>query len=223
VRSNALKALAFLAAAAAAWQTNAQPAEATPPFEAGKHFAVLSPAQPTSTDAGKIEVAEVFMFACPGCFGFEPHLQRWLEHKADYINFVRIPAPWNPTAEIHARAYYTAEALGKTAEIDGPFFDEFHNKRNYLETEAKLADFFAQHGVEKAAFTSTFNSFAVSSKLKRAEELIERYRVESTPTVVVNGKYVATGRMAGTYEAWFAIIDDLAAREHAAAGGSAAP
>jgi hypothetical protein len=26
--------------------------------------------------------------------------------------------------------------------------------------------------------------------------------------------------MAGSYEAWFAIIDDLAAREHAAPGGA---
>ncbi len=194
-------------------------AAATPPFEAGKHYTVLSPAQPTSTDAGKVEVAEVFMFSCPGCFGFEPHIQRWLSSKADYINFVRIPAPWNPPAPLHARAFYTAEALGKTDEIDGDFFTEIHVNRNLLETEAKLADFFAKHGVDEATFKSTFNSFAVNAKVKRAEELIGRYRVGSTPTVIVNGKYATTGTQAGSYETWFAIIDDLAAREHNAAGG----
>jgi thiol:disulfide interchange protein DsbA len=208
-------------AALGASLANAQPTTpATPPFEAGKHYTVLSPAQPTSTDAGKVEVAEIFMFSCPGCFGFEPHIQRWLGAKADYVNFVRIPAPWNPAAALHARAYYAAEALGKSEEIDGDFFSEIHTQRNFLDSEAKLADLFEKHGVDEATFKSTFNSFAVNAKVKRAEELIKRYRVQSTPTVIVNGKYSTTGTMAGSYDTWFAIIDDLAAREHAAAGGA---
>jgi thiol:disulfide interchange protein DsbA len=220
VRSTAL---AFLASAAFLGQASAQqPAAAAPPFEAGKHFTVLSPAQPTGAEAGKVEVAEVFMFGCPGCFGFEPHIQGWLKRKADYVDFVRIPAPWNPAAVLHARAYYTAEALGKVEEIEGPFFQEFHTKRNYLDTEAKLAEFFGRHGVDEATFKSTFNSFAVNAKLKRAEELIRRYRVQATPAVVVNGKYLTTGNQAGSYDAWFAIIDDLAAREHNAAAQASA-
>lgn len=222
MKSQALRALVFAGAAAfGTAQLNAQQG-ATPPFEAGKHYAVINPAQPTSTDAGQVEVAEVFQYSCPGCFGFEPHLERWLARKADYVNFIRIPAPWSAASILHARAYYTAEALGKTEEIDGPFFAEIHTNRNLLETEAKLADFFAKHGVDEATFKSTFNSFAVNAKLKRAEELIRRYRVQSTPTVIVNGKYSTTGSMAGSYDAWFAIIDDLAAREHAAASGGSA-
>ena len=215
-------ALAFVVMGAAAWgmgRAEAQ-AQATAPFEAGKHYTVLSPAQPTSTDAGKVEVAEVFMFGCPACFAFEPHIQSWLGRKADYVNFVRIPAPFNPAAVLHARAFYTAEALGKLDVIDGDFFNEIHANRNMLETEAKLAAFFAEHGVDEATFKSTFNSFAVNAKLKRADELVKRYRANSTPTVIVNGKYVTTGSQAGSYNAWFAIIDDLAAREHGAAGGS---
>lgn len=215
MRSTAVRVLAFVAAIIAG-QSGAQ-TPAAPPYEAGKHYQLLTPAQPTSTDAGKVEVTEVFMFGCPGCFGFEPHVQRWLGRKADYINFVRIPAPWNPVAVLHARAYYTAEALGKTEEIDGPFFNEYHTNRNPLDSEDKLAAFFAKHGVDEATFKSTFNSFAVNAKLKRAEELVRRYRVQATPTVIVNGKYVTNGQMAGTYEGWFAIVDDLAAREHAAA------
>ena len=222
MRSTALRALVVIGAAAfGAAQLNAQQA-ASAPFEAGKHYTVISPAQPTSTDAGKIEVAEIFMFSCPACFSFEPHVQRWLGRKADYINFVRIPAPFNQVAILHGRAYYTAEALGKTDEIDGDFFNEFHVNRNMLDTEAKIAALFAKHGVDEATFKSTFNSFAVNAKMKRAEELVRRYRVQGTPAVVVNGKYNTGGQMACSYEAWFAIIDDLAAREHAAAGGGSA-
>jgi protein dithiol oxidoreductase (disulfide-forming) len=223
VRSTAL---ALVVLGAASWGACAQaqaPVAATPPFEAGKHYTVLSPAQPTSTDAGKVEVAEVFMFSCPGCFNLEAPIQEWLGRKADYVNFIRIPAAWNPPAPLHARAYYTAEALGKADEIEVDFFNEIHVNRNLLETEAKLIAFFAKYGVDETAFKTAFNSFAVNAKLKRAEELIARYRVSSTPTVIVNGQYATTGRQAGSYDAWFAIIDDLAAREHAGGGTAAAP
>ena len=163
------------------------------------------------------------MFGCGGCFSFEPHIQRWLGQKADYVNFVRIPAPWNAAAILHARAYYTAEALGKTEEIDGDFFNEIHTNRNMLETEAKLAAFFAKHGVDEATFKSTFNSFAVNAKLKRAEDLVKRYRVQSTPTVIVNGKYLDQADTGGQLRGVVRDHRRLAAREHAAAGsGSAA-
>jgi thiol:disulfide interchange protein DsbA len=220
VTSKALRTLVLVGAAAFGAAGIAAQQPATPPFEAGKHYTVLSPAQPTSSDPGQVEVAEVFMYSCPGCFGFEPHIQRWLGRKADYINFVRIPAPWNPPAPLHARAYFTAEALGKAEELDGDFFNEIHTNRNFLESEAKLAAFFEKHGVDEETFKSTFNSFAVNAKVKRAEELVRRYRVQSTPTVIVAGKYLTTGTMAGSYEAWFAIIDELAARERAAAAGA---
>ena len=228
MKSTAIRAVLFAAAAvfgtSGAFAQQAAPKVATPPFEAGKHYAVLSPAQPTSTSPGKVEVTEIFMFGCPGCFGFEPYIQAWLENKADYINFVRLPAQWDshPESPMHARAYYTAEALGKLGTFEEDFFNEVHKNGNLLDTEEKLVTFFAARGVDPAAFKSTFNSFAVNAKLKRAAELVQRYRVQSTPTVIVNGKYQTVGRMAGSVEAWFAIIDDLAAREHAAAGSTAA-
>jgi thiol:disulfide interchange protein DsbA len=156
------------------------------------------------------------MFGCPGCFGFEPHLQSWLPKLPDYVSFVRIPAPWNATADLHARAYYTAQSLGKTNEIEGPLFNEFHIKQNYLDSEEKLAAFFKQFGVDDTAFRNTFESFAVDAKVGRAQDLIKRYRVPSTPSVVVNGKYLTNGSMAGSYETWFAIIEELIAKERAA-------
>jgi thiol:disulfide interchange protein DsbA len=216
VKSGFLSVLA--AAAAGLFASHASLAQSDSKLEVGTHYQELAVPQPTSAEPGKVEVAEIFMFGCPGCFGFEPHLTRWLETKPDYVSFVRIPALWNPLAETHARAYYTAEVLGKAEEIAGPFFTEVHTNGNHLDTEAKLTQFFANFGVEPATFSNTFKSFAVDAKLGRAKDLVERYRVRSTPTVVVNGKYLTTGQLAGTYPNWFAIIDELAAREHAAGG-----
>ena len=204
----------YCTSATAQTASPAQPAGGSGGFEAGKDYRVISPAQATSTGAGSVEVAEIFMFGCPGCFGFEPHLEQWLPTKPDYVTFVRIPAIWNGIAEMHARAYYTAEALGKNVEIAGPFFDEYHRKGNRLDTIDKLAEFFGRFGIAEKTFRDTFYSPAIDAKMKRAQELVKLYDVTSTPTVVVNGKYVTTGSMAGTYARWFAIIESLAASEH---------
>jgi len=192
-------------------------------FEAGKDYQVLVPPQPTVRGgAGKVEVAEVFMYSCPHCAAFEPRLQAWLENAPDYVSFQRVPAIWGAVPELHARAYYTAETLGKTAEIDGPFFDEIHAKHNLLGPGGdaivdQLAAFFARFGVDDKTFRGTFYSFAVDGKVSRATDLVKRYQVPGTPAIVVNGKYLTNGAMAETYDRWFALLDELVAKEHAGA------
>ncbi len=203
------------AAAPAAAQSNA--AAATKLVDGKDYESVALPQTATTVAPGQVEVAEVFMFSCPHCFTFESHLDEWLATKPDYVKFVRIPAQWNRMAQLHARAFYTAELLGKTDEIAEPFFTEFHKNGNYLDTQAKLAAFFARFGVDESTFNNTFTSFGVDTQLARANDLVERYGVQGTPAVVVAGKYLTSGTMAGSYPNWFAIIDELAAAEHAAA------
>jgi thiol:disulfide interchange protein DsbA len=187
-------------------------------FQEGQHYSRLTPAQPTvETEGNMIEVVEVFQYSCPACNNFEPYINAWLETKADYVNFVRVPAAWNQLGELHARAFYTAEALGIIEESHDAFFTEFHRNRNYLQSEADLADFYSNFGVDEDTFLSTFNSFAVHTKLQRADDLIQRYQVSGTPGIVIHGKYTASGSQAGSYENWFAIIDELAAVEYASA------
>ena len=217
MRSNLFLALALTAAASFTAATNAQNSA----LQAGKQYTLISPAQPTGSAAGQVEVTEIFMFGCPGCYAFEPQLQKWLATKPAYVNFVRVPAMWEPWAPLHARAYYTAEALGKLKDIEGPFFNEYHAKGNKLDTEAKIGAFFLLYGVDATTFKNTFNSFSVVAKVKRADELVRRYQAQSTPTIVVNGKYLTTGAQIGSYEEWFKVVDELAAREHAPKGTAA--
>ncbi len=188
-------------------------------FQEGSHYERLTPQQPTvETDGDLVEVVEVFQYNCPACFSFEPYLEQWLAEKPDYINFVRLPAPWSAQSELHARAYYTAQALGITDETHSAIFREFHVNRNMLASEDALADFFADYGVDEETFAATFNSFAVHTKMQRGKDLVQRYRVSGTPGIVVAGKYLTGGQMAQSYENWFAILEELAAVEWAEKG-----
>lgn len=191
-----------------------EPESAKPaPFRVGDHYTMLTPAQPTSATPGKIEIAESFMYGCPACFSFEPFIEKWLPGKAAYVEFVRIPALFNPTARIHARAYYTAETLGIIEQTHMAFFREIHVNRKSMTGDDELEGFFAGFGVERDAFRNAYNSFAVDTKLRRAEALSRRYRISSTPTIIVNGKYVTNGKKITNYAQYLEIADWLAAKE----------
>jgi thiol:disulfide interchange protein DsbA len=194
-------------------QADAEDALAAAGYRDGVHFQRLSPTQPTSSGPDQVEVAEFFMYSCIHCYNFEPYIQQWLPTKADYVNFVRVPTVWNELVRLHAQAFYAAEALGKGEEMHTPFFRSMHVDGNYLQTEPEIASFFARFGVDREEFESAFESFSVHAKVQRADELARRYRVSSTPTVVVNGKYVTNASMAGGYDQLLDLIDTLAAAE----------
>ena len=184
-------------------------------FELGKQYERLSPTQPTSSGPDKIEVAEIFWYGCPHCFTFDPYLESWKENLPADVNFVRIPALWNDLLKIHAQIYYTAEALNKLDEMHAAIFREIHVNRNGLNTPAAIRDFFGTFGVDGETFDKTFESFAVYTKIQRADELARRYRVSSVPTVIVNGKYTTNATMAGSYPKLLEVVDELVDMERA--------
>jgi len=208
----------FIAAAIALLIVPFAASQAVTPAKYQEHdaYELIVPPQPTA-DPNKVEVVEVFWYGCPHCFRFQPFIQRWLLTKPDYINYVRLPAILNEGWAIHARAYYTAEALGVLEKTHEALFDAIHVKKQRLDTEAALADFYAQYGVDKEQFKKTFNSFAVSTKVARARELTRRYGIDGTPSIVVNGKYRTGPGMpgAGGNEHLMDVVDFLAAQEEA--------
>src|SRR5690606_12077356 len=141
---------------------------------------------------------------------FEPQFERWAASGPKDVRVVRIPAVWNELGELHARAFYTAEALGVLDRMHAAFFETIHVQKNRLETEGKLRDFFGRFGIDEATFAATFRSVGVDTKVRRARELVAtRYRIPETPAVVVDGKYLTRGGLAGSYERWFEVIDEL--------------
>jgi len=189
-----------------------QLALAAEPVE-GVNYKLLKPAVPTNVAPGKVEVVEVFWYACGHCYLLEPKIEAWeRKGKPANVQVVRMPAVWNELLKTHARLFYTIEVLGKP-ELNAEAFREINVRGNRLDTPEKIEAFFTSRGVSKADFQKTFSGFAVESKLARAVDLNKRYRISSTPTVIVNGRYVTDVGMAGGEEQLFELINTLAARE----------
>ncbi|MEE4186178.1 MAG: thiol:disulfide interchange protein DsbA/DsbL [Gammaproteobacteria bacterium] len=182
-------------------------------FSEGSHFRRMTASQGTSSNPDKIEVAEIFWYGCNHCYNFDPMIEDWKASQPSDVAFVRIPVIWSPTHQEHARLMYTAEALGVLDQAHEAIFASFHQQGNTLAKEADIVKLFASLGVDEAAFREAYNSFGVTSAVKRAENLTRRYGIRSVPTIVVNGKYVTEGDGIKSYGDLLDVTNELVERE----------
>ncbi|HTT05827.1 MAG TPA: thiol:disulfide interchange protein DsbA/DsbL [Steroidobacteraceae bacterium] len=187
---------------------------------AGSNYTVLSPAQPTDAAPGKVEVVEVFWYGCPHCYALDPYLESWLKSKPGYVDFVRVPIMWGDIHRSHARLFYTLQALGKLDELHTQVFDEIHQRNDplYVAGDPKATfqsqlKFAVAHGINASAFTNAYNSFGVQTNLQRADDIDRRYKVDSVPTIIIDGKYEADVGTAGGDDKLIQLINDLTASE----------
>lgn len=176
-------------------------------------FDAIKPPQPTETP-GKVEVVEVFSYACPHCFTFLPLMEQYAKSKPDYVEIRHMPAIFRDSWVPLARAYYTAELLGVADRIHRPIFEAIHVHNEPLNDRDTLMKFFEKHGVSNEDYNKTYDSFAVESLVRKSQVMQQRYRVRGTPTVIVNGKYQVSGTLAGSAENVIMVVDALAEREH---------
>lgn len=196
-------------------------------FIEGTHYETI--AKPVRTvDPNKIEVTEVFWYLCPHCRNFEPSLQNWVSTKlpADAV-FVRSPVgTWQFQKEdpLLAKIYYTEQALGITEKTHKLFFSKLQDNnafRTILASDASIKELFVSQGVDPKAFDEAWNSFAVATEVKKAAQRQKDYGVSGVPALIVNGKYLVSGRSGIMSEAqmqdeMLQVVDFLIAKERAA-------
>lgn len=172
-------------------------------------YTVLKPAQPTQT-GNKIEVVEIFWYGCPHCYSFEPFLDDWLKSKPEDVELIRLPGVLNQSWIPHAKAYYTAEKLGIIEKIHRPLFDAIHKDKRSLYTENELMKFFVSQGdITAEEFTKTYNSKEIDTKIRQAYFLARDYKLTGVPSIVINGKYMTTGTLTGTYPKMIEVMNTL--------------
>jgi protein dithiol oxidoreductase (disulfide-forming) len=217
--------LAAVAATVAASTPSAFAATPSGPtlWEEGVNYTRLVPAQPTAVPAGQVEVLEFFWYACPHCYAIDPLVESWKKTKPAYISFSRVHVMWNEDHRSLARLYYTLESLGKLDQLHSEVFKEIHvngnplvasNPTNEAESERIQTAFVRKFGISENDFKKAYHSFAVDTALQRADELVQRYRVDGVPRFVVNGKFIADVATAGSPERLISLVGDLAAQEH---------
>jgi thiol:disulfide interchange protein DsbA len=197
----------------------------------GKNYFLIEPAQPTS-HPGKIEVTEVFSYACPACNAFHTTVDQIAKSLPSDAVMNYLAASFRPDENwpVYQRAFYAAQALGVVAKTHDALFDATWKTgetatynldtgkpkpKAAWPTIEDLAKFYAKYGVDPKEFVGIANSFTINTKMKRADDLMKAYGVDSTPTMIINGKYRFTTASAGGYAQSVELTQWLVAKEAA--------
>ncbi|MCF7222155.1 thiol:disulfide interchange protein DsbA/DsbL [Marilutibacter chinensis] len=191
----------------------------------GTDYVEIAGGQPFAPAMGRIEVVEVFGYTCPHCAQFEPVFKAWKARQPADVVVVPLAAPFGGYWEPYARAFYAAESMNLLEKTHDAMFRAVHLERSLptpptVAKPEQIAAFYAKFGADAGQFAGAMNSFAVNARMKRVGQFLMRSGVDSTPSLVVNGKYRVTGGR--SHEDQLRILDHLVAMERAAMERNAA-
>jgi thiol:disulfide interchange protein DsbA len=146
----------------------------------GVHYKLLQPAQPTNVAPGKVEVVEVFWYACGHCYLLEPKLEAWdRSGRPANAQLVRLPATWNPLVKTHARVFYTGTLASRTGIKETGVRSTSSNRLDRRSDRGV----FTSRGVSKADFRRRLRAWSTPRSCEVKTQTAAK--ISGTPTVIV--------------------------------------
>ena len=180
----------------------------------------LDPPQPVEND-GRVEVLEFFAYGCIHCANLEPSLEAWSKKQPTDVKVRRIPSPVAIMGIDSTVMYYSLEALGQIERLHPKVFEAAHIEKVVLGNPAVLNKWLEKNGVDPKKYEEVQKSFSVVTKVTRARKMVEQYKIQATPTLVVNGRYTLEQGSSGA-QVMFGKVDQLIAEARATLKTSAA-
>lgn len=174
----------------------------------GRDYIVLATPQPTE-DQRSIEVIEFFWYGCPHCYELHPHIDNWRKNAPKDVKFRYVPAIFRANWTPAAKTFYAMEALGITKELHDKVYKAIHRDKIDLSKEAVLFDWIEKQGIERAKFINAYNSFSVQNQVAKVSQMIRQYKLTGVPALVVEGKYITSGKMSGTPRDTIQVLNEL--------------
>jgi protein dithiol oxidoreductase (disulfide-forming) len=183
-------------------------AQAQSGLEPGRDYIRLDPPHPVAS-GHKIEVIEFFYYGCPVCYELEPKLSRWYFNASGSVALRRVPALASDSWENFAKLFYTLQAMGQLARLHWPVYDNFHFRGLKLNEEPVMANWVAHNGLDKQKFIAIYQSPEIQAKLAEARKMTKDYGIEGVPSIVVDGKFLTSARMAGSTDKLMQVVEQL--------------
>jgi thiol:disulfide interchange protein DsbA len=157
--------------------------------EVGKEYEVLKQTQSTDAVGKKIEVIEFFFYTCPHCNILDPYISEWAKKQGNEVSFKRVPVDFGQGQLPLRRMFYALEAMGKLDELNSRIFKSIHQDRQFIRSDQDVLKFVVKNGVDEKKYLEVSKSFAVETKMLRAQKLQEDYTIDSVPVLFVDGRY----------------------------------
>jgi protein dithiol oxidoreductase (disulfide-forming) len=150
---------------------------------------------PQSVETGdRIEVIDFFWYGCPYCNELQPALEGWIRRKPADVALRRVPAILRDSWAPHARIYYTLEQLGEIERLHLKVYESYHVELLHVSKPEVMVEWAAANGIDRKRWLDAYYSPEVDAKVERARTLSEAYTVAVTPTLVVDGRFLTSGR-----------------------------
>lgn len=171
----------------------------------------LDPPQAVTTGS-RIEVIEFFYYGCPICYELQPQMSRWLVQAPEYVALIRVPVLSSEKWEPFAKLYFTLEAMGEINRLHWPIFDNYHFDDVRLDDTSVMLDWVGRNGIDRKKFAEIYGSAVVRERVAHARDMVRDYGVHGVPTIVVDGKYLTSARLAGGTKELVKVMDELVRR-----------
>jgi protein dithiol oxidoreductase (disulfide-forming) len=171
----------------------------------GKHYFEIKPAQRPDGPPGIVEVTEVFSYGCIYCNRAIPLMEKIKKSLPANARLGYLPASFNSAESwpMFQRVYYTAAALNLLPKMHDAVYSGVWSSGELAVVDASgrglkspqptledAAKFFAKKaGIKPEQFLATAKSFSVETNCRRADQLVKHYKIDGTPSLVVNGHY----------------------------------
>ncbi len=182
------------------------PAGAAPQqWIAGTNYTILDQAQTPTVPANKVEVMEIFSYACPFCDKFQPIVNQMEHSLPPYAQMVYLPASFIPAEDwpVFQQAYFAAQSLGIAGRTHQAMYDAVWKSGVLATVDAQtneirhpapsleaIAHYYSQlTGVDPEKFLTAARSFGVATEMRQADAQITAMQIPGTPCIVVDGKY----------------------------------
>lgn len=177
----------------------------------GKDYLTLGKRVPVDGAANTVEVIEFFWYSCPHCNAFEPTLESWIKTAPKHVAVKRMPVQFRDDFAPQQRLFYALEAMGKLDELHRKVFYAIHVEKQPINKDDAIVEWAGKQGLDKAKFAEVYMSFAVASKVRRAKQLQDAFKVEGVPALGIAGRFYTDGSLAGSMERALAVAEYLIA------------
>jgi thiol:disulfide interchange protein DsbA len=168
-------------------------------------------AQQPLADPTRVEVIEFFYYGCHWCNALQSHLEQWLPSKPADVVFRLQPAIRNTRWLPLTKLFYVLEAQGQLGRLHARVFRAYHHDAVNFDDESRMTAWLVEQGLARDEVERLLRSDEVLTKVEAARAATYAYEVDSTPSMVVDGRYLTSSGMVGGVGMLMPVTDALIA------------
>jgi thiol:disulfide interchange protein DsbA len=153
-------------------------------FTQGDEYVVLKRPAGQPTPTGRVEIVEVFSYACPHCAEFAPYMDRLRAQLPKGVVVRYMPAVFYPQWAPFAQAFYAARQLGVLKQTHDALF-KAQLEHYPLNSLGDLATWYSHRGVNKQKFLAAATNATTMQEMTANQRTEMGWGIDATPTLVV--------------------------------------